>query len=345
MIFIYIVSEYAVVNDFLKENQIPLHGLFFGVNCMGMFLDFLLKLDTGSHSLSYHLKKEVNFGKDMTNESEAKFQSQDVCHICSKGGFLTLPEARSKSVIQDDILEPKDKEKLDALLAESCVETDLDSTEEYDKYNEYGVTGDESQDNHSDYDEYAEYGFSPDEFKEDSNLKKKVDDPMKNPLCLVKVRDHDHFIEHDNFIGASHSWCNLQRNKNHFKIAVISHNGSGYDWHLSIKHLSTIWNQKIKLKPIPKSDTDLVAFDYGTFKFIDSFRFLSEKLEKLVNQNANRIEDEDGVLDVCKENVSPHIFPNTYSFFVNLDKDNITRIGKITRKKVSLRNIWPRLKN
>ena len=105
---------------------------------------------------------------------------------------------------------------------------------------------------------------------------------MENPLNLVKVRDHDHLIEHDNFIGASHSWCNLQRNKNHFKIAVISHNGSGYDWHLFIKHLSTRWNQEIQIKPIPKSDTDLVAFDYGIFKFIDSYRFLPEKLENLL---------------------------------------------------------------
>ena len=43
---------------------------------------------------------------------------------------------------------------------------------------------------------------------------------------------------------------------------------------------------KVKLKIIPKTDDKYISVTYGCIKFIDSYRFLSESLDKLVKNLA-----------------------------------------------------------
>ena len=62
-----------------------------------------------------------------------------------------------------------------------------------------------------------------------------------------KVRDHNHFIENNNYRGAAHNNCNINCKKPP-KIPIIFHNLFGYDIHLFIKALAI--NNKNKFKVI-----------------------------------------------------------------------------------------------
>ena len=110
-----------------------------------------------------------------------------------------------------------------------------------------------------------------------------------------KVRDHCHFT--GRYRGAAHNSCNLNYKKPKF-IPVVFHNLSGYDSHLFIKNLGfTAGN----IDCIPNSEEKYISFtkniEVGSYmnekgetkpiiykiRFIDSFKFMSTKLDKLVN--------------------------------------------------------------
>ena len=118
-----------------------------------------------------------------------------------------------------------------------------------------------------------------------------------------KVRDHCHFT--GRYRGAAHNECNLKYGKPDF-TPVIFHNLSGYDSHLFIKNLGfskgnincipnneekyISFSKKIKVGTYPKMalDADGDIFyeqkpKYHTIRFIDSFKFMTTSLEKLVN--------------------------------------------------------------
>ena len=107
-----------------------------------------------------------------------------------------------------------------------------------------------------------------------------------------KVRDHCHYT--GKYRGAAHNICNL-RYKVHKEIPVVYHNGSTCDYHFIIKELvkefvgnfeclgentgkyltfSVPLKKKIKNKDI--------EITYN-IKFIDSYRFMSSSLSKLVD--------------------------------------------------------------
>lgn len=114
-------------------------------------------------------------------------------------------------------------------------------------------------------------------------------------LGCDKVRDHCHIT--GIYRGCCHSSCNLQVKVVNF-IPVFLHNLSNYDCHLFIKELAED-GSKIDIIPINKekyiSFTKKILVDkidnenvYINLRFLDSFRFMSSKLDKL----AANLEDE-----------------------------------------------------
>ena len=107
-----------------------------------------------------------------------------------------------------------------------------------------------------------------------------------------KVRDHCHYT--GKYIGAAHNICNL-RYKVPKEIPVVFHNGSTYDYHFIIKELVKEFegnfdcldknNEKLITFSVPlkeKIENKNLEITYK-IKFIDSFRFMSSSLSKLVD--------------------------------------------------------------
>ena len=85
-----------------------------------------------------------------------------------------------------------------------------------------------------------------------------------------------------NYRGTAHNECNLHyRIKPKIsKLPVVIHNLKGYDGHLIIKSLKSEFG---KVKVIPQNMEKYLSLTVGQLKFLDSFQFTSQSLEKLVN--------------------------------------------------------------
>ena len=107
-----------------------------------------------------------------------------------------------------------------------------------------------------------------------------------------KVRDHCHYT--GKYRGAAHNVCNL-RYKVPKEIPVVFHNGSTYDYHFIIKELVKEFEgnfdclgentEKYITFSVPlkkKIENKNLEITYK-IKFIDSFRFMSSSLSKLVD--------------------------------------------------------------
>ena len=107
-----------------------------------------------------------------------------------------------------------------------------------------------------------------------------------------KVKDHCHYT--GKYSGAAHNICNLNY-KVPKEIPVVSHNGSTYDYHFIIKELVKEFegnfdclgenNEKYITFSVPlkkKIENKNLEITYK-IKFIDSFRFMSSSLSKLVD--------------------------------------------------------------
>ena len=96
-----------------------------------------------------------------------------------------------------------------------------------------------------------------------------------------KVRDHCHVT--GKYRGPAHNTCNINvKSKDSNFIRYAFHNFSNYDCHLFFKKLVDLKKDKVKFKIIPKTNEEYSAVKYGCIRFIDSYRFLSESLDKLV---------------------------------------------------------------
>ena len=119
-----------------------------------------------------------------------------------------------------------------------------------------------------------------------------------NNKKLQKVRDHCHYT--GKYRGAAHNICNL-RYKIPKEIPVVFHNGSTYDYHFITKELVKEFGGNFECLsentekyitfsgPIKKKvdNKDLkIAFK---IKFIDSYRFMSSSLSKLVDNLSEEI--------------------------------------------------------
>ena len=96
-----------------------------------------------------------------------------------------------------------------------------------------------------------------------------------------KVRDHCHLT--GKYRGPAHNTCkiNVKQKDSNF-IPFAFHNFSNYDCHMFFKRLVNLKKDKVKLKIIPKTNEEYITVKYGCIRFIDSYRFLSESLDKLV---------------------------------------------------------------
>ena len=96
-----------------------------------------------------------------------------------------------------------------------------------------------------------------------------------------KVRDHCHLT--GKYRGPAHNTCNInvKQKDSNFKPFAF-HNSSNYDCHMFFKKLVDLKKDKVKFKIIPKTNEEYIAVKYGCIRFIDSYRFLSESLDKLV---------------------------------------------------------------
>ena len=100
-----------------------------------------------------------------------------------------------------------------------------------------------------------------------------------------KVRDHCHLT--GKYRGLAHKTCNIDvKQKDSSFIPFAFHNFSNYDCRMFLKRLVDLKNDKVKLKIVPKFNEEFISVNCGCIRFIDSYRFLSESLDKLV-QNLN----------------------------------------------------------
>ena len=108
-----------------------------------------------------------------------------------------------------------------------------------------------------------------------------------NPLDDTKVRDHDHLT--GKYRGAAHNICNINcKQRSSSFVPIFFHNFSGYDCHLIFEELLTeAYNQNYNPTIIPKSLENYVSVQVGCLRFLDSYRFLSSSLDKLVKSLDN----------------------------------------------------------
>ena len=101
-----------------------------------------------------------------------------------------------------------------------------------------------------------------------------------NLLGEDKVHDHCHIT--GNCHGAAHNECNLNyRIKlKSWKLPVVIHNLKGYDGHFIVKSLKSEFG---KLWVVPQIMEKISIFGrVGQLRFLDSFQFTSQRLDKLV---------------------------------------------------------------
>ena len=114
---------------------------------------------------------------------------------------------------------------------------------------------------------------------------------QQSKVCLLcerkldgedNVRDHDHLT--GKYRGAAHNKCNLNcKKKSSSFVPIFFHNFSGYDCHLIFEELLTsAYNLKLPINIIPKSMENYVSVQVGCLRFLDSYRFLSSSLQKLI---------------------------------------------------------------
>ncbi|XP_044741291.1 uncharacterized protein LOC123302453 [Chrysoperla carnea] len=102
------------------------------------------------------------------------------------------------------------------------------------------------------------------------------------PTNSIRVRDHSHITGY--YRGPAHQICNLNY-QNSRVIPVVMHNLSGYDAHFIIEPLLTEFDGHVDVLPINKEK--YISFTKHVsdiqLRFIDSFKFLSEKLDNLAS--------------------------------------------------------------
>ena len=161
-----------------------------------------------------------------------------------------------------------------------------------------------------------------------------------------QVKDHCH--DTGKYRGAAHNICNL-RYKIPKEIPIVFHNGSTYDYHFIIKELVKEFDGNfeclgentekyitfsVPLKKEIKNKNKIIEITYK-IKFIDSFRFMSTSLSKLVDNfsegiHNNRCVDCKSCLDYMKtknEKLILRCFTCTKNYEKDFNKELIKRFA------------------
>ena len=95
------------------------------------------------------------------------------------------------------------------------------------------------------------------------------------------VRDHCHLT--GSYRGPPHNNCNfvLKQKQSNF-VPFKFHNFRIYSCHLFFKRLTNLKNDKMEIKMITITNEEYNSMRYGCIRFIDSYRFLSASLHRLV---------------------------------------------------------------
>ncbi|XP_031355166.1 uncharacterized protein LOC116179510 [Photinus pyralis] len=174
----------------------------------------------------------------------------------------------------------------------------------------------------------------------------------------VKVRDHCHFT--GRFRGSTHQSCNLRYKVPHM-IPVFFHNFSGYDSHFIIKDIAQAIPGKVKL--LPKNKERYISFTKKMenadveFRFVDSYRFMSESLDnlasylkfddfKILRSTLSHLNDEQLKL-LTKKGVYPYEYMCSWDKFMEKDLPEKTKFySKLKQSHISdqeyshARNVW-----
>ena len=146
--------------------------------------------------------------------------------------------------------------------------------------------------------------------KEINMAKEDEEDYKNNNICRFcektiesdKVRDH--CLLTGKYRGPSHNVCNINvKQKDSNFIPFAFHNFSNYDCHMFFKMLVDLGKDKVKFEIIPKTNEKYISVRYGCIRFIDSYRFLSESLDKLVKN-----------LDEADFKILKKEFPDKYQY-------------------------------
>ena len=125
--------------------------------------------------------------------------------------------------------------------------------------------------------------------KDTKKTEKDEEDNKNNIICRFreikivseKVRDHCHLT--GKYRGPAHNTCNInvkQEDSNFIPFAF--HYFSNYVCHMLFKRLVDSKKDKVNFGIIPKTNEEYIVVKYGCIGFIDSYRFLSSSLDKLV---------------------------------------------------------------
>ena len=96
-----------------------------------------------------------------------------------------------------------------------------------------------------------------------------------------KISEHCHLT--GKYRGPAHNECNLQVKKKDSNFITIGlHNFSNYDCHMFFKQLVDRKKDNAKFEIIPKANEKYISVRYGCIKIIDTYRFLSSSLDKLL---------------------------------------------------------------
>ena len=101
----------------------------------------------------------------------------------------------------------------------------------------------------------------------------------EKPLLTDRFRDHCHIT--GRYRGACHNSCNLslreKKTKNMYVVPVVIHNLRGYDGYF------IVWGIKMgeEVACIPNNMERYISFTVNNLRFIDSYQFMAESLEKL----------------------------------------------------------------
>ena len=147
----------------------------------------------------------------------------------------------------------------------------------------------------------------------------------EEPFTEDKVRDHDHLT--GKYRGAAHKICNINcKQRSSIFVPIFFHNFSGYDCHPIFQELLIqAFEKGYEPKIISKSMENYVSIQVGCLRFLDSYRFLSSSLDKLVKSLDNfpimkleRMSD-----DLFKKKLA---YPYEYLNLDNFDKPlNLTK--------------------